>query len=86
MQFFNNRNNFAHWHNIRGCIYKFYIMSTSKKTTPKKTGKNSDPVNKFKTTKSAGKTTPVTVAVPSARERVKDQDFKRRGDAESNEL
>ncbi len=63
-----------------------YIMEKSKKLGTKKTGKNSDPVNKFKTTNSAGKLTTGTTAVPSARERVKDQDFKRRGDAESNEL
>lgn len=61
-------------------------MSTLKKTVPKNTGKNSDPVNKFKTTKSGGKLTRGITAVPTARERVKDQDFKRRRDAESNEL
>ncbi len=61
-------------------------MATSK-TASKKTGKNSDPENKFKTSKSGNdKLTDGTAAVPSARSRAEDQDFKRRGDAESNEL
>lgn len=61
-------------------------MPTTKNALTKKTGKNSDPVNKFKTTKSAERITPGVLSVPSARERAKEQDFKRRGDAESNEL
>ena len=62
-------------------------MATSKTSSTKKaTGKNSDPVNKFKTSKTGGKLTPGTASVPSANSRAKEQDAGRRGDAASNKL
>ncbi len=61
-------------------------MPSTKNTASNKSGKNSNPENKFKKSKPGEKLTPGTAAVPSARDRAKEKDFNRRGDAESNEL